>query len=134
MRRLAVALGLLFAGCGGTETVSRPPEPVTVTVTVPAGVELPVGACTVFERGSDVRVRFRGPGGDAACNRFIRERSGGGQFWSRETREYDPNAYEVYLICALFRRGLEMTVVDSGSARNGKAICGDFVHAGWKER
>ena len=134
MRRVALAAAIVLAGCGGAATTAGKPETVTVTVTRSPEEDLPLASCTVRERGSDVRVRLNGPGADTACNRFVRELSGGGRFWSRQTRDFDPTAYDVYTVCTLVRRGLVMSVLDSGSARNGKAICGEFVGAGWTER
>ena len=134
MRRLALTLALLAAGCGGEATTTVARETVTVTVAGPVDPGRPYAVCEVYERGSDARVRFRGPGADERCNNFVRERSGGGRFWSRETRDYDPSDYDTYTICVLHRRGLEVAVFDSGSARIGNALCGDYVHAGWRER
>ena len=133
VRRLALILTLLVAGCGGDATTVAL-ETVTVTVSGPVESARPYAVCEVEERGSDARVRFRGPGADAACNEFVHERSGAGRFWSRETRPYDPSAYDVYTICVLHRRGLEVAVLDSGSARLGNTLCGEYVHAGWRER
>jgi hypothetical protein len=93
----------------------------------------PLGSCSVYEYGSDLKVTFDGPAmGAASCQGVAQKWSGGGGYYT--LNDPSPSATR-RIVCRLVypSRDLEATVYDSGGAFNGTTICGTLTHGGWQQ-
>lgn len=131
---LAIALGLVVAGCGATrvevETRTRTVTTTrTVTVAVSPFVAANLGYCELYDDGTAQMLTVSGRGASDVCSAIARKWSNGLTFWSfRGTTARDD-----VLVCAMRLEGVEVDVYDDGGHTGGTQSCGTLQARGWAQ-